>query len=165
MAENIQLTFILAMDENNLIGNNNKLPWSLPADLRYFKQQTLHKTILMGRKTCESLPFVLPKRRNIVLTKNINFFRQDFEMVHKLDYIKDLEGEVMVIGGAMIYKLLMPWASKLLITIIHHEFQGDTYFEWNPDSWQVHKQQYYKADKNNPYNYSFMEYLPVATLV
>jgi dihydrofolate reductase len=67
------LTFILAMDENNLIGSNNDLPWRLPADLIYFKQKTINKTILMGRKTCESLPFLLPKRRNVVLTRNINF--------------------------------------------------------------------------------------------
>jgi len=159
MLKNIQLTFILAMDENQLIGSNNDLPWRLPADLKYFKKQTLNKTILMGRKTCESLPFVLPKRRNIVLTKNIHFFRQDFETIHKIDAINDLKGEIMVIGGAMIYKLLMPYTTKLLITKIHHKFSGDTHFKWQPNEWRMTAKTDNKADARNHYNYSFIEYI------
>ena len=127
----MNITFMLAMDENNLIGNNNDLPWRLPADLKYFKEQTLNKTVLMGWKTCESLPFVLPKRKNIVLTRNIEFSRQGFDIIHKFDVLKDYDEELMVIGGGLIYKLLMPYASKLLITKIHHQFDGDTYFEWD----------------------------------
>ena len=153
------LTIIVAMDENNLIGKDNSLPWHLPADLKYFKQQTLNKTILMGRKTCESLPFVLPQRRNVVLTRNVEFTREGFEIIHKLDSINDYEGEVMIIGGAMIYKLLMPYVNKLLITKIHHQFDGDTHFEWSPDEWKLVSQIDCKADDKNLYNYSFMEYL------
>jgi dihydrofolate reductase len=155
---NKNLTFILAMDENNLIGSNNDLPWKLPADLKYFKHQTLNKTILMGRKTCESLPFVLPKRRNLVLTKNINFSRQGFDIIHKLDAINELDSEIMVIGGAMIYQLLMPHANKLLITKIHHQFDGDTYFQWNEKEWQIEQKTNHEADVNNAYDYSFMTY-------
>ena len=155
---NKKLTFILAMDEKNLIGSNNDLPWKLSADLKYFKQQTLNKTILMGRKTCESLPFVLPKRKNIVLTRNINFSRQGFDIIHKLDSINDLDDEIMVIGGAMIYKLLMPYANKLLITKIHHQFNGDTHFQWNENEWQIEQQTDHTADDKNKYNYSFMTY-------
>ena len=147
------------MDEDNLIGNNNDLPWRLPADLKYFKEKTLNKTILMGRKTCESLPFVLPKRRNIVLTRNINFSRQGFEIIHKLDSINDLNDETMVIGGAMIYKLLMPYANRLLITKIHHKFSGDTYFEWKQKHWNLIQEQKNTADKSNHYDYSFLEYV------
>jgi dihydrofolate reductase len=152
------LTFILAMDENKLIGSNNDLPWRLPADLKYFKQQTLNKIILMGRKTCESLPFVLPKRRNIVLTRNINFSRQGFEIIHKLDSINDLDDEVMVIGGAMIYRILMPYAKKLLITKIHQQFKGDTHFEWDEKDWHLTDKIDNKADDKNKYNYSFLTY-------
>ena len=159
MLRNKSLTFILAMDENNLIGNNNNLPWRLPADLQYFKQKTLNKTILMGRKTCESLPFLLPKRRNIVLTRNINFSRPGFKIIHRLDSINDLKGEILIIGGAMIYKLLMPYAQKLLITQIHHKFSGDTHFEWNSKEWEVSNQIDNKAHGNNLYNYSFIEYV------
>jgi dihydrofolate reductase len=155
----MKLTFILAMDENNLIGSNNDLPWRLPADLKYFKQQTLGKTVLMGRKTCESLPFVLPNRRNIVLTRNINFVRQGFDIIHKLDTLKDFEDEVMVIGGGHIYKLLLPFASKLLITKIHHKFYGDTYFEWDEDIWQTISKEDHFADENNKYNYSFLTFI------
>lgn len=164
MMENHKLTFILAMDKNNLIGSNNDLPWNLPADLKYFKKRTLNKTILMGRKTCESLPFSLPKRRNIVLTRNINFSRKDFEIIHKFDVLKDLKDEVMVIGGSMIYKLLMPYASKILITRIHHRFNGDTYFDWDPSNWQLTSEDKHKADEDNKYDYDFLEYIPkVAT--
>ena len=155
---NKKLTFILAMDKNNLIGSNNDLPWKLPADLKYFKQQTLNKTILMGRKTCESLPFVLPRRKNIVLTRNINFSRQGFEIIHKIDSINDLSDEIMVIGGAMIYKLLMPYTHKLLITRIHHQFNGDTHFQWNEKDWQIKQQTDHQADDTNLYDYSFMTY-------
>ncbi len=153
-----KLTYILAMDENNLIGNNNDLPWRLPADLKYFKEKTLNKTILMGRKTCESLPFVLPKRRNIVLTRNINFSRQGFDIIHKLDSINDLDDEVMVIGGAMIYRILMPYAHKLLITKIHHQFEGDTHFEWKKKDWQLTNRVDHQADEQNKFNYSFLTY-------
>lgn len=152
------LTFILAMDENNLIGSNNDLPWKLPADLQYFKQQTLNKTILMGRKTCESLPFSLPRRRNVVLTRNIGFSRQAFDIIHKLDSIKDLGDDIIVIGGAMIYKLLMPQATKLMITRIKHKFIGDTYFEWNRNDWNLTSEIKNHADGKNHYAYNFETY-------
>jgi len=155
---NKNLTFILAMDENNLIGNNNKLPWNLPADLKYFKEKTLNKTILMGRKTCESLPFLLPKRKNIVLTQNINFSRQGFEMIHNLESINELDNEVMVIGGAMIYKLLTPYTNTLLITKIRHQFNGDTYFQWQQNDWKLTNQIDNKADEKNHYDYSFLTF-------
>jgi dihydrofolate reductase len=148
------------MDENNVIGYNNDLPWKLPADLKYFKKKTLEKTILMGRNTCESLPFSLPKRKNIVLTRNINFSRKGFETIHTVDSINELDGEIMVIGGAMIYKLLMPFADRLLITKIKHKFVGDRYFEWHEEDWQVDSKEDHKADDVNPYDYSFLSYTP-----
>lgn len=158
MLKELNITYILAMDKNCLIGSNNDLPWRLPADLQYFKQKTLNKTVLMGRKTCQSLPFVLPKRRNVVLTRNTSFQRDGFEIIHSLDQIQDIQDEIMVIGGAMIYQLLMPFVNKLLITHIHHEFTGDTYFDWNPELWQIVTKTNNKPDDQNPYSYSFIEY-------
>jgi dihydrofolate reductase len=157
--KNNNLTFILAMDQNNLIGSNNDLPWKLPADLKYFKEKTLNKTILMGRKTCESLPFSLPHRSNIVLTRNINFQRKGFDIIHKLDSINDLGNKVMIIGGSMIYKLLMPYANRLLITKIHQKFNGDTYFEWDKNNWNLISEEKHFADEKNKFDYSFCEYL------
>lgn len=121
------LTLIAAMDKNGLIGKDNQLPWHLPADLKFFKQQTLGKKVLMGRKTCESLPFPLPKRENIVLSRDQSFEKPGFTVINQLDK-NLLSEEVMVIGGSTIYELLMPKASAMILTRIEHEFVGDTYF-------------------------------------
>ncbi len=132
-----KITLIAAMDKNGLIGKGNSLPWNLPADLKFFKQQTLGKTILMGRKTCESLPFVLPKRRNIVLTRNQSFKRKGFDVIHSIDML-DQESDLMVIGGAKIYDLMLSKATHLIITKIHSGFEGDTYFpeiDWS--AWKI----------------------------
>jgi len=157
---NQTITFILAMDENNLIGKENGLPWKLPADLKYFKKQTLHKTIVMGRKTCESLPFALPHRKNIVLTRNKNFSRKGFENIHDCNEILHGNNEIMVIGGSVIYQLLMPHAKKLLVTKIHHKFEGDTYFSWDSEKWIESKRIDCYKDEINEYDYSFITYIP-----
>ncbi|MCX7554633.1 dihydrofolate reductase [Marinicella sp. S1101] len=131
----MKVTLIAAMDTNQLIGANNDLPWRLSADLQFFKRQTTDKTILMGRKTCESLPFALPNRKNLVLTRNPSFERKGFETINDLDLLKQQElDEVMIIGGAKIYELLMPHATHMIITHINATFDGDTYFpdiDWN----------------------------------
>lgn len=125
----MKITLIAAMDSNQLIGANNDLPWRLPADLKFFKSQTLDKTLLMGRKTCESLPFALPKRRNLVITRNPAFHRQGFETINDLSLLKQQElDEVMIIGGAKVYELLLPHATHMIITHINATFEGDTYF-------------------------------------
>ncbi|MEZ5472553.1 MAG: dihydrofolate reductase [Marinicella sp.] len=123
----MSLTLIAAMDKNGLIGKNNQLPWHLPVDLKFFKKQTLGKKVLMGRKTCESLPFPLPNRENIVLSRNLDFTKKGFTIINKLDG-ELLQQEIMVIGGSTIYELLMPQASAMILTRIDYEFDGDTYF-------------------------------------
>jgi dihydrofolate reductase len=149
-----KITLIAAMDQNNLIGNKNALPWHLPADLKFFKQQTTGKTILMGRKTCESLPFVLPKRRNLVLSRNQSFNRKGFEIVNNLEQLDQVQ-DLMVIGGAKIYELMLPMATHLIFTKIHAEFDGDTHFptvDWA--AWQINRITNIPISADNP-NYAF----------
>jgi len=121
------LTLIAAMDKNGLIGKDNSLPWHLPVDLKFFKQQTLGKTVLMGRKTCESLPFPLPNRKNIVLSRNKGYVKEGFEVINNIENLL-LNEHVMVIGGRTLYQLLMPIATSMILTRIDHEFEGDTHF-------------------------------------
>ena len=137
------LSIIAAIAKNNAIGKDNKLIWNLPADLKRFKEITTGKTIIMGRKTFESLGRVLPNRVHIVLTSNNNFEvnNDSVRIIHDIselyEYIKSSE-EFFVIGGATIYKMLMPYANKMYITKIYEEFEADTFFpEIKTEEWQV----------------------------
>ena len=154
-----KITLIAAMDQNNLIGRNNTLPWHLPADLKFFKQQTLGKTVLMGRKTCESLPFVLPNRRNVVLSRNQSFSRKGFAVVHTVEELQN-EPELVVIGGAKIYQLMLPIATHLTITKIDAAFDGDTHFpevDWS--CWQIQRITNNPVSIDNPdFAYDFIFY-------
>ncbi len=128
------LSIIVAMGNNNVIGIDNKLPWHIPDDLKYFKEKTLNKSVIMGRKTLESLGKPLKERKNVVLTrdKSYAFKNSDVEIVHDISeinkYIFD-DKENFVIGGAEIYKMLMPYCECLYITKIYKDFAGDKYFE------------------------------------
>ena len=153
------LSLIWAQDENRLIGNKNKLPWRLPADLAWFKENTIGKPILMGRKTFESIGKPLPDRQNIVLT------RQDLQIegctvVHSLEQAREAAGEaaeIMVIGGAEIYAQTLPFADKLYYTQIHHAFKGDAWFlELNMKMWGMLHRETHTADEKNPYDHTFM---------
>lgn len=144
-----QFTLIAAMDANRLIGADNDLPWQLPADLRNFKAATLGKTLLMGRKTCESLPFSLPNRRNLVLSRNKDFYRNGFEIIQDIKQLPN--EEIMVIGGAKIYQWLMPFSQKMILTHIAGEFEGDAHFpQINESEWQVMISTRYPINRNNP---------------
>lgn len=127
------LSIIVAKAKNNIIGKDNKLLWHLPADLKRFKQLTTGHTIIMGRKTFESLGRVLPNRKHVVFSQNPNFVVDDenVEVVHSMLEIKeyiDNDEENFVIGGAMIYTLLMPHVTKMYVTEINKEFEGDSFF-------------------------------------
>ena len=127
------LSIIVAKAKNNIIGKDNKLLWHLSADLKRFKELTTGHVIIMGRKTFESLGRVLPNRKHIVFTQNPDFKVNDenVQVVHSLleiqEYIES-EEESFVIGGAMIYNLLMPYVSKIYVTQINKDFEGDTFF-------------------------------------
>lgn len=132
------ISFVVAMDENRAIGKDNDLPWYLPNDLKHFKNVTMGKPIVMGRKTYESIGKPLPGRENIVVTRDDNYQAEGTTIVHSVDDVlkKDAE-ELCVIGGTEIFKLFMPVADRLYVTEIHHTFDADTYFpEINRDEWR-----------------------------
>lgn len=124
------LSFIVAMDENNVIGKDNDLPWYLPNDLKYFKKMTSGHTIIMGRKTFESIGRPLPNRKNIVLTRDQQYKAEGCTVIHSVDELESYlhEDEVFLIGGAELFKTTLPKADRLYITRIHATFDGDTFF-------------------------------------
>lgn len=135
----MMISLIVAHDKNQVIGYENKMPWHLPGDLQYFKDMTMGKPIIMGRKTFESIGRPLPGRRNIVITRNEAYSASGIETVPSLDAALALVNEVpeiMVIGGAQIFELALPLADKLYITLINNEFKGDTYFP-RYDGWRL----------------------------
>jgi dihydrofolate reductase len=133
----LKLALIAAVSDNGVIGNNNTLPWHLPEDLQYFKQRTIGKAILMGRKTYQSIGKPLPNRDNIILTNNKHFnskrFKAPCTLVHSIEQAKTIaqakgHSELMVIGGAQLYELTLAQADILYLTYVHQEVQGDTFF-------------------------------------
>lgn len=125
------INLIAAISQNHQIGIDNQMPWHVPEDLAYFKEVTSHHTVLMGRKTYESIGRPLPNRRNIILTRNQDFSASGVEVLHTFEealaLCKSLD-EVFVIGGGEIYKAFMPYADRLYLTLIHQCVMGDTSF-------------------------------------
>jgi len=157
------LSLIVAMDENRLIGARNQLPWHLPADLALFKRTTMGKPIIMGRKTFESIGKPLPGRRNIVITRDSALQAPGCEICHGIDAalaICSADDEVMLIGGASLYQQTLALASCMYITRIHHRFSGDTWFpEFSARSWNIEEKQDFAANESNPYPFSFVKYV------
>jgi dihydrofolate reductase len=128
------ITLIAAVNHNMLLGKDNKIPWHVKDDLEFFKQQTLHKTVLMGRKTFESLPKKLKDRKIFVLTNQHNYRIEDnnctvvFDVSDVIDHFKDSQEELMVAGGGMVYQLMMPHSHKILLSVIDDYQHGDVYF-------------------------------------
>lgn len=140
--QNMRIALIAAMSENGVIGNHNALPWHLPEELKYFREITRDKPVIMGRKTFESMSNKpLPNRLNIILTHALRFTAPDCKVVHSVeDAIKaagDCE-EIMIMGGAEIYEAFLPLASRIYLTVIHHTYAGDTVFpavDWH--TWKI----------------------------
>ena len=157
------LSLIVAMDDNRLIGNKNKLPWHLPADLAFFKRTTMGKPIVMGRKTYESIGKPLPGRRNIVITRDPAFSAAGCEVANSIEAAMSLtkdDDEVMLIGGASLYQQTIARATQLYITRIHHSFEGDTWFpEIDLREWKAVNREDFEADHCNQYAYSFIKYV------
>ena len=158
------LSIIVAKGKNNIIGKDSKIVWSLPADRRRFEELTKSHTIIMGRKTFESLEGILPNRKHIVFTQNDDFRVDDpnVQVVHSMLEIKeyiDNKDENFVIGGAMIYSLLMPYVKKMYVTEINKEFEGDTFFpKINLDVWKETERIKGVQDEENKYEYDFVTY-------
>jgi len=162
------LSIIVAQSQNRVIGINNKLPWYLPEDLKYFKRITQGKPIIMGRKTYESIGRPLLGRTNIVITRDGDYQAPGIKVVHTLEQALDLaeqqalvdgSEEALVIGGAEIYALTLPQADRLYLTQVHAQVEGDAFFPAiDKDQWQEALRQDFNADGPNPYNYSFIVY-------
>ncbi|OGT43330.1 MAG: hypothetical protein A3F42_00120 [Gammaproteobacteria bacterium RIFCSPHIGHO2_12_FULL_37_34] len=152
---------IVALSENRLIGKNNRLPWHLPADLKHFKKMTTGYAIVMGRKTFLSIGKPLPNRINIVMTRNSAFHAKGCVMIHSIQEgidwaISHAMKKIFVIGGADIYQQWLPYIQCIYMTIVHGQFTGDVYFPPLNNEWKEIKRTTHRADKNNPYAYSFI---------
>ena len=121
------LIAVVAMDPNRLIGAGGSLPWHLPEDLAFFKKTTLGHPILMGRKTFESIGRPLPKRKNIVLTRDESWFHEGVEVIHRPEEIPQTEEKIFIIGGAEIYKALADRIDEWLVSHVHEKYEGDTF--------------------------------------
>lgn len=157
----MKISIIAAIAQNNAIGIDNKLLWHLPSDLQFFKKSTLNCTIIMGRKTFDSIGKALPKRKNIVITRNPQFNAAGCTVVQNLSEAlshADSE-EVFIVGGANIYEQSMHIAHKLYITHVHERFEADTFFPAIDSSiWkEVFREEHYK-DEKHAYDFSFVIY-------
>ena len=155
------VSLIAAMDEARLIGVNNRLPWQLPADMQWFRKHTLGKAVVMGRKTYESIGKALPKRVNIVVTRDPNFQAAGCLIAHNIDealaMAADHGEEAMIMGGASFYEQLLPRADRLYITRVHGRFAGDAWFpDFEQSAWNEVEREEYLADERNAYACSFI---------
>ena len=155
----MKISLIVAMGENRVIGVDNRMPWHLSADLKRFRQITMGKPIVMGRKTHESIGRPLPGRKNIVLTSDPTYPAPGCVVVHDLEgAVREAEGdEVMVIGGSSLYREFLPRADRLYLTLIHREFEGDTFFpEFDAAEWRESAREDINEDPDSSLNYSFV---------
>ena len=156
----MQVSLIVAMDRNRVIGRNDALPWHLPADLKKFKKITMGKPIIMGRKTHETIGRALSGRENVILTHDKNYQAESCVVLNSIEEVfehcRDVD-EIMVIGGAQIYKHTLTQATCLYLTEVHAAVEGDTFFpEFEYGKWKEVSRQAFKADEKNRYDYSFV---------
>jgi len=152
---------VVAISENHAIGKDNKLLWYLSNDLKHFKDITTGGTIIMGRKTYESVGKPLPKRRNIIITRQAITI-EGSEVVNSIEAALALcktEAEVYIVGGAEIYKQAMPLTDRIYLTIVHQQFDADSFFpEINKQDWNQTAREDHEPDAKNLIPYSFVTY-------
>jgi dihydrofolate reductase len=159
------ISLIVAHANQNVIGFNGGMPWYLPADLKHVKSLTENNTIVMGRKTFESLGRPLPNRKNVVLTHRTDFNPEGVDVIHHIHEIEHLPGKIFIFGGSKIYEETLHLVSEMHITRIHETFAGDTFFpDYNLDDWQEKSRQEGKIDSKNKYPYEFIHYVRKKTL-
>lgn len=154
------ITIIAAIGKSRELGKDNQLLWLLPNDLKRFKQLTLGHAVIMGRKTFDSLPGILPNRRHIILTTNPNYTNVQAVVVHSIQEALEKAAETdetpYVLGGGEIYKLALPFADRVELTIVESTFEADTFFPNLPaDVWQEIFIEHHPADEKHAYAYSF----------
>ncbi|AFU99851.1 type 3 dihydrofolate reductase [Simiduia agarivorans] len=162
----VKLALIVAAAENGTIGRDNQLPWHLPGDLAFFKRCTLGKPIVMGRKTFDSIGRPLPGRPNIVVTRQADWQAEGVTVCNSLEQALAVAGalpeaqsagEVMVIGGAELYRQALPMAQRLYLTRVHATIEGDAHFPAVEKSdWLLESDERHSAEGSNPYDYSFI---------
>ncbi|BBB23461.1 dihydrofolate reductase [Isorropodon fossajaponicum endosymbiont JTNG4] len=156
----MKLSIIVAMDDNQLIGKNNSLPWHLPADLAYFKKTTTGKAVLMGRKTYDSVDRPLPNRRNIIVSRNTKFKADGCEVVGSINAALSLangDNELMIMGGASFYEQMVNKVDRLYITEVKGKFEGDAYFpEFDRTQFSELSRDSHQADEKNLHAYDFV---------
>lgn len=161
------ISMIAAMDANRAIGYQGQTPWHLPADLRWFKEKTVGKPVITGRKTYESVGHALPGRYNIVVTRQPDYILPDAQVVPDLEeaisaaesYFAEgtVDDEIMVLGGAEIFAQMLPEADRLYLTYIDAQFEGDTFFpEFDLDEWQTVFREAHEPDEKNKWPYTFV---------
>ena len=155
------ISLIAALDKNQLIGADNGMPWHLPADFKHFKEITMGKPVVMGRKTFESIGKPLPGRHNIVISRN-GFSADGITSVNSIDAalksVSDVD-EVMVIGGANIYRQMIDKADRMYLTHVDAECKGDAWFpEFDAASWNIINELFIKKDEKNNYNFNIISY-------
>ena len=158
-----EIIIIAAMAKNRVIGIDNRLPWHLPDDLKHFKKLTLNSAIIMGRKTWESLPGLLPDRRHIVISRNPEYLAQGAETVTSLEQAISLVGEnrpAFIVGGGNVYQQAINLAKKMFITIVDTEISGDAFFpEWKESLWHEVSREFHPRDEKHRYDFTFVEYV------
>lgn len=154
----MKISLVVAKSKNNVIGKNNQLPWYLPADLKHFKNVTMGKPIIMGRKTFDSIGKPLPGRRNIIISHQQNLFIDGCDVFHSIDDAFNAvktEKEVMIIGGANLYAQILDRAHCIYLTIIDAEFDGDAFFPELNQEWKLISDEKFSHDEKNKYDYRF----------
>jgi dihydrofolate reductase len=158
------ITIIAAMARNRAIGLDGNLPWHLPGELQHFKASTMGKTIVMGRKTWESIGRVLPGRQNIVVTRNRAYEAVNCLVVASLEEAMEqaTSDEVMLIGGGELYLQALPLAQRMILTVVDCAPQADTWFpEWEPSAWRELGRRSQAVDEHNPYAYEVLDLVRV----
>lgn len=155
MSAGVKISAIVAVAENNVIGRDNELLWHIPDDFKHFKKTTMGKPMVMGRKTFESLPGLLPGRPHIVISRS-GFTAEGIipaasleEGIEKAKDIaaKDSQDEIFIIGGAQIYAQALPFCDRLYLTRVHKSFDGDAFFpELNMQDWHIQSEAFHAAD-------------------
>lgn len=157
---NKPITLIAAMGKNRAIGLDGRMPWRLPAELQHFKQTTMGKAIVMGRKTWQSIGRPLPGRQNIIISRNPAFAATGADVSTSLTAAVEIAeaDEIMVIGGGQLYTLALPLAQRLILTLIDIEPEADTWFPaWDNNQWQQTEEQHFQVDDNNELAYRIVE--------
>ena len=154
------IKIIVATSKNRVIGDSNSLIWHLPSDLKRFKELTTGNTIVMGRKTYESIGRPLPNRRNIIITRDTKYEVDSCETVNSLEQaLMICNNNCFIIGGGEIYKQSMDIADEIYLTLVHEDFDGDTTFPEIGSEWKMVTSQDFEPDEKNKHKYSFIEYM------